>query len=142
MSDLTTVQKGDASEAYVISQFKKMGCPILLPWGDNQKYDIAVDIGNGNIERIQIKRMWYSENSAIKLQTHSRHTNRKKNKIKRYESSEIDSFVGHIPDTNELVYVPIEDAPDNTMSFRHRYESNVPTINWVDEHLLKDNFDK
>jgi len=36
---------GEISEAIVLAEFLKMGFPVLLPFGDNQRYDMVIEAG-------------------------------------------------------------------------------------------------
>lgn len=51
---MSTKEKGDASEAVVIAELVKRKIPTLIPFGDNQSYDLVAEI-NGMFVRIQIK---------------------------------------------------------------------------------------
>ena len=45
---------GDTSEAQVIAALLKMGKNVLLPFGDNQRYDVVIE-EKGKFIRIQVK---------------------------------------------------------------------------------------
>src|ERR1035437_2981761 len=48
-----TKRVGDISEAQVITAFTKLGFHVLLPFGENHRYDLVVDDGT-NLLRIQV----------------------------------------------------------------------------------------
>ena len=50
-----TKKKGNKAEAVVLSEFVKRGFPVLIPFGDNEKYDLVVEI-NGTFKSIQVKK--------------------------------------------------------------------------------------
>lgn len=45
---------GDDSEAAFLAKFKSLGWIVSVPFGENQRYDLVLDRGNG-MERIQVK---------------------------------------------------------------------------------------
>src|SRR5262249_30713483 len=45
---------GEVSEAIILAEFLKAGFPVLLPFGDNQRYDMVVEVG-GRFLRVQCK---------------------------------------------------------------------------------------
>lgn len=61
---MNTKRKGNKAEAVILSEFVKRGFPTMLPFGDNEKYDIVVEI-NGEFKSIQIKHGRY-DNGCVK----------------------------------------------------------------------------
>ncbi|HEY4196882.1 MAG TPA: group I intron-associated PD-(D/E)XK endonuclease [Mucilaginibacter sp.] len=51
---MNTKLKGNKAEAVVISAFVKKNIPVLLPFGDNEKYDIVIEVA-GVFKSVQIK---------------------------------------------------------------------------------------
>ncbi len=49
-----TKKIGDISEAHVILAFRKLGYDVLLPFGENHRYDLVVDDGE-KLSRVQVK---------------------------------------------------------------------------------------
>jgi hypothetical protein len=45
---------GETSEAVVLAEFIKAGFPVLLPFGDNQRYHMVVEV-YGRLLRVQCK---------------------------------------------------------------------------------------
>jgi PD-(D/E)XK endonuclease len=45
---------GERTEAIILAEFLKVGFPVLLPFGDNQRYDLVVEV-NGVFKRVQCK---------------------------------------------------------------------------------------
>lgn len=54
MGTLTTKRRGSASEAIAMAVFLARGWAVSVPWGDNERYDLVIDRGNG-LERVQVK---------------------------------------------------------------------------------------
>lgn len=49
-----TKSKGNKAEAVVLSEFVKNNIPVLLPFGDNEKYDLVFEL-NGEFKSVQVK---------------------------------------------------------------------------------------
>lgn len=56
---MNTKQKGSIAEQAVIIRFLKLGWHICKPLGDNQGYDLIVDV-HGKLAKIQVKSAWYN----------------------------------------------------------------------------------
>ena len=52
---MTTKDKGNRAEGAVMAALIKKGKQVLLPIGENQRYDLVVDEGEGRFIRIQCK---------------------------------------------------------------------------------------
>lgn len=53
-----TKKTGNKAESVILSEFVKSDIPVLLPFGDNEKYDLVVEI-NKNFYSIQVKHGLY-----------------------------------------------------------------------------------
>lgn len=135
MKELNSVDKGDASEAAVISKLKKMGKTVLIPFGDNQRYDIVVDDGN-TFTRVQIKTAREVEDGKIVFDTAGKHTNTKGTIKKPYDNTEIDEFMAYEPDRDSVYRVPVSEAPNTTMTLRHNAKQKQSSINWAKDYQL------
>jgi hypothetical protein len=45
---------GDTTEAVVMAEFVKAGFPVLIPFGENHRYDLVIEAG-GRFLRVQCK---------------------------------------------------------------------------------------
>jgi hypothetical protein len=52
---INTKKKGNKAEAIVLSEFVKREFAVLIPFGDNEKYDLVVEI-NGCFKSVQVKK--------------------------------------------------------------------------------------
>ena len=105
---------GDISEAVIIAELIKLGERVLIPFGDNSRYDIAVD-KNGTLVRIQVKSGRYI-NGCVEFQTASTYAHRG-GKRKGYVG-QIDYFGIYCHELDKIYFVPIEEAPATTMRIR------------------------
>lgn len=142
MKNLTSVDKGDASEATVIAKLKQKGHTVLKPFGDNQRYDIVIDTEDG-FEKVQVKtaRPHHEKDGAVVFKTEGTHSNTNKNEKKPYDKSEIDSFIAYYHKENDLIYVPVEEAPKSSMILRYSAKTDQPQINWIEENKFEKRFD-
>lgn len=46
--------KGEISEACILARLVKLGIPVSLPWGDNQRYDMVIEL-DGKLLKAQCK---------------------------------------------------------------------------------------
>lgn len=51
---MQTKIKGDISEAKALFEFQKRNIPVLLPWGDKERYDMVIELSN-HFFRVQVK---------------------------------------------------------------------------------------
>ncbi len=50
-----TKTRGDISEVKVLAAFIEAGIPVSIPWGENQRYDMIVEVENGSLLKVQCK---------------------------------------------------------------------------------------
>jgi PD-(D/E)XK endonuclease len=53
---------GDKSVAIVLAELVKREVPVSLPWGDNQRYDLVIDVGR--LFRLQVKTAYLKKGFA------------------------------------------------------------------------------
>lgn len=110
--EISPKQKGLNTELHCISYFSDCGFLVSVPYGDNGRYDLIVDV-NGHLLRVQVKSASPTvdasgEISGIKFSCKSQRINTKESKTKRYSKDEIDYFATY---WNYQVYVvPVEEA--------------------------------
>lgn len=49
-----TKEKGDISEARALFEFQRLGIPVSIPWGDNLRYDMVIEVNN-RLYKVQTK---------------------------------------------------------------------------------------
>lgn len=128
-----TKQLGELTEQIVITELMKKGFVVLKPIGDNQRYDIVVNIFGG-FKRIQIKTARYM-NKVIKIMTANSQCTMKKRRIKKYTKEQIDSFIGYCYETEKMYYIPIDKAPSREITLRINQTKNKQNKNI---HYAKD----
>ena len=122
MVELTTKQKGNITEMECILAFMKAGYKVSIPYGEDCKYDLVVDIAN-RLYRIQCKTSHALENpkdgfkfktKSIVITTHGAKTN-------GYSVEDIDYFATVYEGNCYLV--PVEEC-NNEKTLRYRYPAN------------------
>ncbi len=59
-----TATRGNAAEAAVLAAFVHRGYDVLIPFGDGQPYNLAVELGTSML-RVQCKRAWPSKGCLL-----------------------------------------------------------------------------
>lgn len=130
-------EKGEMTEAKVMSRLVELGVDVFLPFGENGSVDMVVDVCG--LQRLQVKTSHYKDTGVIQFNTSSTRNNRTENKGKFDYEGEIDAFLTYCPQTDEYFWVDIEDAPKTAMKIRVEDTSNhqVNGINWAEDYRLR-----
>jgi hypothetical protein len=115
-----TKRIGDISEAQVITAFTKLGYHVLLPLGENHRYDLVVDDGK-HLFRIQVK-TGRVRGGVIKYHCSSSHAHR--GGTARPYFGEIDYLAVYCPET-EKVYI----LPEKELTATNAHLRVLPTLN-------------
>lgn len=123
---------GELSEGVVLAHLLKMGTPVLLPFGNNQRYDFVLDEG-GRFVRAQVKTGRLA-NGCITFKTSS--VNGFTGKRTGYTGS-ADIFLVYCPETDGVYRVPVSDCGSSAMSLRVDAPRGGPktTIRWARDYL-------
>ena len=105
---MSSKDRGDQSVAMILARLLESGYKVLLPFGDNGRYDLVVD-RSGDFERLQCK-TGSIRNGCLHFNTASITTYGGKRIKKYYTRNEIDYFAVYSPDLQETFIVPVEDA--------------------------------
>lgn len=102
---------GDISVAKALFEFSKRGIPVLIPWGDNLRYDLVIEF-NSEFYRVQVKTANEETNGSIKCYTRSSTNHTTNKKLSTYEN-DVDYFVFYNQDRDLIAIVPIGDIGKN-----------------------------
>lgn len=128
-------QRGQKSEAIVLSELVNRDLTVLSPFGDNERYDFVVE-SKGTFHRVQVK-TGRKENGRVQFETRSSASSMTSISKKNYKN-DIDVFVVYSPDYDRLYAVPIEDSPETMMGLREEIpEKSSPNINDADDYRLE-----
>lgn len=133
--ELNSKQKGNLTELQCLTAFYEQGCHVSLPYGENSRYDMIVDV-NGKLLRVQVKTssLKKEDENAIEFSCRSTRVNSQGVVSNRYTSNEIDYFATFwkgvcylIPITEcsvskTLRFVPPKSGQIKGISFAKDYE--------------------
>jgi hypothetical protein len=129
------VDVGHRTEAIVMAALVKRGYRVLTPFGTNQRYDIAIDVGERFL-RAQIKTGRLREGTII-FAVKSVRSNTRRTYVRTYEN-EVDLFLIYCPDTDRIYAVPIEEATSSVGALRVAPTANgqAKRIRWASEYEI------
>jgi len=105
---------GERSEAKILSRMIDKGWPVLLPFGDNQRYDFVAEFAGG-FQRIQCKTGRVK--AGVILASTSSTAYHRGGKRRSYRGS-IDYFAIYVPKLDNCYLVPVNQAPTAELSLR------------------------
>jgi hypothetical protein len=106
---------GDRSTMAIMFALQLEGYPVLLPFGENTRYDLVIDTGP-RLRRIQCKTGRLRNGAVIfrTCSTYGHHPNPKV--IRRDYEGQIDDFAVYCPELGAVYLIPIEDVSTRTMA--------------------------
>lgn len=131
---------GDTSEAVVLAEFIKAGFPVLLPFGDNQRYDMVVEV-SGRLLRVQCKTARPLHGGAVLcFNAYSGAFgpgDRSPNRRRSYRS-EADLFAAYAPCTGQVYVLAVDEVPETDVWLRLTPTQNHQQrrIRWAKDHTL------
>jgi hypothetical protein len=97
----TRKRLGEAAEAAFLARATSLGLSVSKPWGDSERYDVAVDCGKGQFARVQVKCTERYAESRYRV-ANSGHSN------VPYTVEEIDFIAAHVVPLNLWYIIPAE----------------------------------
>ena len=122
---MTTKQIGNIGEAKVLSEFVRLGIPVYLPFGDNEKADLIAEF-NGKLNKIQVKSSQKIIEDKVRFSLVSS-TMHRQNGVKHiYTENEIDYFALYNLERDKVYLVSIneEGLPKNEVTIRFNPPKN------------------
>ena len=98
--------KGIGTELLCALKFIEQGYIVSVPYGNNSRYDIVVDLGNLFI-RIQCKTASLNKNGSYTIKTSNMVSTSTQRRIKHYTKKQIDFIASVIKD--QLVLIPVDE---------------------------------
>ena len=96
---------GERSEGIILAHLIRRGHVILMPFGNNQRYDLVVDLGNGTFLRGQCKTGAYRR-GCVRFHPCSSSGGGKKFDYRK----QIEVFWVYCPDLDKVYQVPVNDV--------------------------------
>ena len=122
---MTTKQIGNIGEAKVLSEFVRLGIPVYLPFGDNEKADLIAEF-NGKLNKIQVKSSQKIIEDKVKFSLVSS-TMHRQNGVKHiYTENEIDYFALYNLERDKVYLISIneEGLPKSEVTIRFNPPKN------------------
>lgn len=122
---MTTKQIGNIGEAKVLSEFVRLGIPVYLPFGDNEKADLIAEF-NGKLNKIQVKSSQKIMEDKVKFSLVSSTTHRQNGVKHIYTENEIDYFALYNLERDKVYLISIneEELPKNEITIRFNPPKN------------------
>jgi hypothetical protein len=96
-----TKQKGDIAEAFVTYLLKKNGFNVLMPWGEDNRYDLVSE-KNGVFKRIQVKYAFPKDNVVeVRIRSCNNYN------IIHYSPKDIDIIAVYSPKGSKVYFIPL-----------------------------------
>lgn len=133
---------GNRTEAIILAELIKKGHTVLMPFGDNERYDLVVDI-DGIFIRIQCKTS-SRHRGTITFSVNSSYLNTKgKCVLNSYSDKVIDCFMSHSPDEDKIYLIDVVDVGSSCIKLRidephPKYKGSGDCIRWAVDYEFKD----
>ncbi len=101
---MTNKEKGELVEQIVITEFLKLGIPVSKTLGDNQPYDIIIDLKN-KLYKVQIRAGWKQKNT-LKVSFQSSRMNTKM-AYKTSNKNKVDLYVTYCFENNKCYVINV-----------------------------------
>jgi len=127
-------QVGEVSELKVITELISLGYEVHLPWGDNARHDILVEI-NSDFKKVQVKTL-HSAKRDGRVVSELYTTNPNNGNKKQYSSDEVDAFALYYPENDNIYWLWYGEAPSTKVTLALSYKQNQPSVRVADEYLI------
>lgn len=137
MPEINTKHRGALTELQVLTYLFGLGYQVSIPFGDNARYDLVLDIDN-KLYKIQVKSASKTPNEGVyKIDCSRMRVNRGENVRKHYSSEEVDFFAtminekcylipqSEVSDSKYLRFVPPKNGQTKGITFAVDYEAEV-----------------
>lgn len=115
---MNTKNIGNIGEAKAIVKFIELGIPVYLPFGENERADMVIDV-NRELLKIQVKTSTIYKNGCTYFGAATL-TNTKDGVSKhKYTKYEIDYFIFYSIPKDELYMIPINECNQSSIVIRH-----------------------
>lgn len=125
---------GEISECMVLAALIKQGKVVLIPFGNNQRYDLVID-EDGTFVRVQVK-TGRLINGVVKFQACSINGFTRE---RRNYRDQADVFCVYCPETDAVYRVPVSSIGRRQGSLRVSPTKGGPktTIRWAEDYLVQ-----
>lgn len=97
-----TKQKGDIAEAFITFLLKKRGFNVLIPWGEDIRYDLVTE-KNGVFKRIQVKYVTPKDGVLEVVMRSFNNYN-----VIYYSPKDVDIIAAYSSQENKVYFIPVD----------------------------------
>jgi hypothetical protein len=112
---------GDITEAVVLSEFIKQGFPVLLPFGEDHRYDMVIEAG-GRFLRVQCKTASpcgaNGDRSCLRFHAYSHRFDSGKFRGREDYRRVADLFAAYAPSTGQVYVLAVDEVPKSDVWLR------------------------
>ena len=140
--ELTAKQKGNLTELQCLTAFYQEGCHVSLPYGENSRYDMIVDV-QGKLIRVQVKTSSLKKNSndAITFSCRSSHVNSTGVQNTKYTDEEIDYFATFWE--GQCYLIPVSEcSTEKSLRFSPPRNGQIKGISFASDYTLQKQLNK
>src|SRR5579859_4200387 len=133
---------GERSQAHITARLLDVGYGVLLPFGDNGRYDLVIENADGQFYRIQCKTGWLeNDGDYIEFATASTYYHTKAGRTgygRKDYRGQVDYFAVYCPDTKGTYLVPIDNLPTTSAVLRLTPTGNgqEKNVRWAKDYEL------
>lgn len=128
---MNTKSIGNIGEAVAIAEFAKRNIPISIPFGDNQKYDLIIEINN-ELKKVQVKTSEYIHYKKEKIDFFISlvKSNTKGCETTSYKSTDFDYFYLYcIENDMSFLVENVKSTPKGSITIRLKKSNNGQSKN-------------
>jgi PD-(D/E)XK nuclease superfamily protein len=111
---------GSTTEAVVLAEFLKAGYRVLLPFGEDHRYDLVIEAG-GHFLRVQCKTAspcGNGDRSCVRFHAYSHRFTGGKFSGREAYAGQADLFAAYSPDTQQVYVLPVDEVPETDVWLR------------------------
>jgi hypothetical protein len=113
---------GELSQAYIVARLIEIGYNVLVPYGDNLRYDLIIEDSEEKLQRVQCKTGWIEGDGAyIEFATASTYYHTKAGRTghgrKDYQG-QIEYFAVYCPAIRKIYLVPVDQVGKTSAMLR------------------------
>ena len=140
--ELSSKQKGNLTELQCLTAFYEQGCHVSLPYGENSRYDMIVDV-NGKLLKVQVKTasLRKEDENAIEFSCRSTRVNSQGTISNKYTPDEIDYFATFWKGVCYLIPVT-ECSVSKTLRFAPPKSGQIKGISFAKNYELQTQLNK
>jgi hypothetical protein len=135
---MNTKTTGNLSEAKVLAALLGAGYAVLLPWGDNERYDMVIERA-GSFERVQVKTGRIVRGAVrFKMYSVKPATRAAPQATRYYTEAEVDLFGVYCPALEAVYLVPRSDlaASDGVLRLDPARNGQVTGVRYAAQYLV------